>query len=176
MNLSTHRSQEKICCILQLIVAMLLTTINVACRAATKNDDRPVMRFELSTLDSSHFVRLNSFKNRPLLLNFWGSECPACVKEMPLLAAQATKYPQVPFIGIAVDERHKALRFVEQQHLPYLQLSAPKEASALLKRFGNQFNALPYSVMLDSSHKICAVRLGEVDVTWLTAALNACAK
>lgn len=47
-----------------------------------------VMAFELPRLDASRFVTLAEFRDRPVLLNFWRSDCPPCVHEMPLLEAQ----------------------------------------------------------------------------------------
>ena len=47
-----------------------------------------VMAFELPRLDARRFVTLAEFSDRPVLLNFWRSDCPPCVHEMPLLEAQ----------------------------------------------------------------------------------------
>jgi hypothetical protein len=36
--------------------------------------------------------------------------------------------------------------------------------------------ALPYTVVLNGGHQICATRLGELDAAWLAAAMVDCAK
>ena len=136
-----------------------------------------VMDLELAALDGAQFVRLSShagLAGRPVLINFWGSECPPCIREMPLLNAQAQLHPQIAFIGIAVDDRQHALRYAQQQGMTYLQLAAPSQPGALLQRFGDRINALPYTVMLDASHRICEAHLGEVDAAWLLEAASAC--
>ena len=57
------------------------------------------MAFELPLLDGTKFVRLADFSGRPVLLNFWGSDCPPCVKELPLLVASAKRYPALAVPG-----------------------------------------------------------------------------
>lgn len=57
----------------------------------------------------------------------------------------------------------------------YPQLQAPKDSSGLLRRLGDLHEALPFTVVLDGEHRICARRLGEVDAEWVGKAVNACA-
>jgi len=135
----------------------------------------PVMNFELPMIDGSKFVRLADFEAKPVLLNFWGSECPPCAREIPLLNAQALAHPGLPFIGIAVDDRAAAERFLARLRPGYLQLIARQQPEVLMRRFGNRLGALPYTVLLDAKHGICAARVGEVDAAWLEAAIKACA-
>jgi thiol-disulfide isomerase/thioredoxin len=132
------------------------------------------MTLELPTLDGARFVRLSDFTNRPLILNFWSSECPPCVQEMPVLKAKAEENTAVQFLGIAVDVRINALRFVAAQGLGYPQLLAPKQAASLLRRFGNQHAALPYTVVLDDRDRICVTQLGSVNAAWISWAIAKC--
>jgi thiol-disulfide isomerase/thioredoxin len=131
---------------------------------------------QLPSLDGSKFVQLTDFTGRPMLLNFWGSECPPCVRELPLLAAQAMQHPGVQFLGIAVDERTRAEQFLAGRTLAYPQLIATSQPEVLLRRFGDRFGALPFTVVLNARHEICTVRLGEVDAGWVTGALQACGR
>lgn len=135
---------------------------------------QPAMSLELPTLDGGRFVALRDFASRPVLLNFWGSECPPCAREVPLLNAQAALHASVVFLGIAVDERGSALHFTAHFKPAYVQLWAPRQADALMRRFGNTLGALPYTVLLDAQHRVCASRLGEVDANWLKEAVGRC--
>ncbi len=47
--------------------------------------------FALSTLDGKT-VSLEEYKGKPVVLNFWGSFCPPCVKEMPEFERQYEKW------------------------------------------------------------------------------------
>lgn len=132
------------------------------------------MEFELATLDGRDFVKLDDFVNRAILINLWGTECPPCVKETPLLNAQSRVYTNVQFLGIGTDDRISSLRFANGFHVRYPQLQAPKDPSGLLRRLGDPQGALPFTVMLDTEHRICASRLGEVDAQWIAAAVRVC--
>ena len=74
-----------------------------ACAAALAAS--PAMTLELPRLDGTAFVRLDDHAGRPVLLNFWGSECGPCIVEMPLLFTEALRHPGLQFLGIAVDQR-----------------------------------------------------------------------
>lgn len=132
------------------------------------------IQLELPRLDGSAFVRLDDFKGRPVLLNFWGSECPPCLREMPMLFAQARRHAGVQFLGIAVDRREAARRFIDDRSPTYPQLIASTQPEALLRRLGNKVGGLPYTLMLDARHAVCASRLGEVDEGWMDEALQRC--
>lgn len=134
----------------------------------------PAMTLELPKLDGSAFVRLDSYAGRPVLLNFWGSECPPCIAELPLLFAQAPRHPGLQFLGIAVDQRAAATGFLARLQPTYPQLIASTQPEVLMRRFGNKAGALPFTVVVDARHEVCASRLGEVDAAWIAAAAQTC--
>jgi thiol-disulfide isomerase/thioredoxin len=134
----------------------------------------PAMSFELPALDGSKFVQLADYFGRPVLLNFWASECPPCISEMPMLQAQALRYPGMQFLGIAVDQHALASRFLARVPQTYPQLIAATQPEVLMRRFGNQRGALPYTVVLSAGHQVCASRIGEVDATWIAAMAANC--
>ncbi|EXX84788.1 thiol-disulfide oxidoreductase [Paenibacillus darwinianus] len=47
--------------------------------------------FELAAMDGS-VQKLSDYKGRPLVINFWGTFCPPCVKEMPEFQRQYVKW------------------------------------------------------------------------------------
>lgn len=131
--------------------------------------------FALPVLAGQTTLKLSQLRGKPVLLNFWASNCIPCIKEMPLLDAQSALYPRASFIGIAVDDAHAALDFLRVQPMRYPQLLAGAPAGPLLRRFGNGINGLPYTVVLDTAHRICATRFGQVDAPWIARAMEACA-
>lgn len=134
----------------------------------------PAMALDLPKLDGTAFVRLDDYAGRPVLLNFWGSECPPCIAELPTLFAQAQRHPGLQFLGIAVDQRAAATRFLARFQPTYPQLVASTQPEVLMRRFGNKGGALPFTVVVDARHEVCASRLGEVDAAWIAAAAQAC--
>lgn len=48
-------------------------------------------------------VSLESFRGRPVLLNFWATWCGPCKQELPTLTRFAARHPELPVLGLAVD-------------------------------------------------------------------------
>ena len=62
--------------------------------------------FELKTLDGRP-VRLEKFRGRPLIMNFFASWCDPCHEEMPLINALASKADENGYavLGVAIQDR-----------------------------------------------------------------------
>lgn len=133
--------------------------------------------FELAAQDD--FVRLSALPPQTTVVNFWRSDCPPCVAEMPLLAKLA-QGGKIRVIAVAVQRQAQTLDAppAVQAALqpPILSLHAPSDPRGLLARFGDPKQALPHTVVLDATREICAARTGEVDRAWLEAALASCTK
>lgn len=132
------------------------------------------LQFNLSRLDNAGRIKLSSFKQRPVILNFWASNCLPCVAELPVFNAQADRQRHTPVIGIVVDGRQAALDFLRQHPASYAQAHAAPPAQLLMEKFGNQISGLPYTVILNSQHEVCTRRLGRIDADWLAKAVAAC--
>ena len=53
-----------------------------------------------------------------VLVDFWASWCPYCIKEIPDLKALAAKYPQLQIIGVAVrDQQEDTRNMVEKKQI-----------------------------------------------------------
>jgi thiol-disulfide isomerase/thioredoxin len=131
--------------------------------------------FELS--DGQHFVRLADLPPRVTVVNFWRTDCPPCVRELPVLAEFARR-GQARIITIALQrpaETTAAPEVVQTAlQAPLTQLHGPSEPRGLLARFGDRSGALPHTVVLDAERRPCAQRSGEINAAWLTAALGNC--
>lgn len=71
-----------------------------------------------------------------------------------------------------IDTRAAAQAFLRRHPASYPQALA---RPSLLPTFVNQIKGLPYTVIVNSQHRICTRRLGPVDAAWLAKALAACA-
>jgi thiol-disulfide isomerase/thioredoxin len=132
------------------------------------------MHLELPSLDGAAFIRLDQFAGKPMVLNFWSSDCPPCIAEMPMLFKEALRYPQTQFLGIAVESRLSATHFLDGQKVTYPQVVALPTTEGIMRRFGNPKGALPYTVVLSKSHQLCQVKTGMVDAAWIQAAVAKC--
>ncbi|HEY4410189.1 MAG TPA: TlpA disulfide reductase family protein [Acidimicrobiia bacterium] len=56
-------------------------------------------------------VSLEAFRGKPVVLNFFGSWCPPCVRELPALEAMAERYRgRVQFVGVTFNDTREAAR------------------------------------------------------------------
>ena len=89
---------------------------------------KPAPAFDLPLLhDPSRRVTNEKLAGQPYVMNVWGSWCPECRVEHPILTKFAlTK--RVRFIGYNLkDEREDALRWLEQFGNPYMMVVADLE-------------------------------------------------
>jgi thiol-disulfide isomerase/thioredoxin len=148
------------------IVAALAINTSVA---ATSSLD-----LELPQLRSDQFFRLPDTHGRVVVVNFWDTECPPCVREMPLLDKMAKYHPDTLFIGVTVSKRKQAQDFLEEHLVSYLQLLGPADPTGILRRFGDPYGVLPHTVILHTDHSVCDKRSGEISQSWMESALARC--
>jgi thiol-disulfide isomerase/thioredoxin len=110
-------------------------------------------------------LSLADYRGRPLLLNFWATWCPPCVRELPLLdrfqRAQAGRGWQV--IGLAVDGPTPVREFLRRTPLGFPVGLAGLEGTQLSRRLGNSNGGLPFSVAFGRDGRPRDRQLGELD-------------
>jgi thiol-disulfide isomerase/thioredoxin len=114
---------------------------------------------------------LASLLGRPLLVNFWATWCPPCVKEMPLLDAQVRAHPPWQALGIAVDERAAVQQFLQRTPVSFPIVLAGFAGVAMSRELGNAQGGLPYSVLFDASGQVRHRHAGELNEAQLRALL-----
>jgi cytochrome c biogenesis protein CcmG, thiol:disulfide interchange protein DsbE len=89
-------------------------------------------RFALADLDGNP-VRLEDYRGRPVIVNFWASWCGPCVEEFPLLrdAAQRHAADGLVVIGIVYRDRSEAARdFMRRNEATWVAAMDPGERVA----------------------------------------------
>lgn len=117
--------------------------------------------FNLPTLPDGTMVSNDDFKEKVLLVNFFATWCPPCVKEMPVLVGLQKKYAEQDFtvIGFSVDkiENLEALKkLVKKTEVNYpVVLALPKTK----KEFGAAF--LPMTFLINKKGVMVKSYFGE---------------
>ena len=130
--------------------------------APTKALPETLPDFELQ--DSQGVKRkLSYWAGRPLVVNYWATWCPPCVREIPLLRklrADRAK-SKLEVVGIAVDFREDVLAFAKREKLDYPLLIGEEDGLAAVEAVG-MTPAFPFTLFADSQHRIVALKVGEL--------------
>lgn len=105
------------------------------------------------------------FRGRPLVLNFWATWCPPCVKEMPELDRFhrdfAARGWQV--VGLAIDGPTPVREFLQRVPVSFPIGLAGFGGTELGRELGNVTGALPFTVLIGSDGRVAHRKLGETN-------------
>jgi thiol-disulfide isomerase/thioredoxin len=103
------------------------------------------------------------WRGRALVINFWATWCPPCVKEMPDLNRLAQQHPGAQFLGIAIDTASNVTDFVKKIPVSYPIFVAGLGGVSLVRALGNAAGGLPFTVLVRAQGDLGPVILGPVD-------------
>jgi thiol-disulfide isomerase/thioredoxin len=107
-------------------------------------------------------LALARFQGHPLLVNFWASWCPPCVRELPALDRWAHEAAELQgaVLGLAVDQAAAVRDFLVKQPVNFPVLLAGPQGLAWCRALGNASGGLPFSLLIAPNGKILAQKLG----------------
>jgi thiol-disulfide isomerase/thioredoxin len=108
-----------------------------------------------------------NLRGKPLLLNFWATWCPPCVKEMPMLDAfyQAQRARGWQVVGLAVDSPTPVREFLKRVPVSFPIGLAGMEGSELSRALGNPNGSLPFTVVLNAKGNVVVQKLGSIEAS-----------
>jgi len=133
-------------------------------QAALVEFERPVPApaFRLSAMDGAP-VRLEDFRGRFVLVNFWATWCPPCVREMPTLERLSQLLAEEPFTVLAVsvdaEGAAKVRPFLARLGVTFPVALDPQSRAA--GRYGA--NDLPATFLVDPQGRVIVAAKGERD-------------
>ena len=131
---------------------------------------RKLPDLELTTLDGGT-VNMTSWEGSPLVVNFWASWCPPCLKEMPEFeqVAQA-RAGEVTFVGLNVRENAATARQLADQTGVTYDLALDTDGAAS-RAFG--VVNMPTTVFVAADGTIVSVHTGALDTASLNSRIDA---
>lgn len=120
------------------------------------------LHFKMLDLDGK-MRSTTEWANKVLVLNFWATWCPPCIKEIPMFVQLQKQYAaqDLQFIGIAVDSLNNVKQFTTQIQFNYPILVEEQKAIRIAESLGNQNGILPFTIVLDKKGEIISRHLGE---------------
>jgi cytochrome c biogenesis protein CcmG/thiol:disulfide interchange protein DsbE len=121
---------------------------------------RPAPGFSLAPLGGGPAVTLESFRGRPVVINFWATWCVPCLAEHADLRSAALAFRDVQFLGIVYeDEAARSEAFLQQRGSSYPSLLDPDGRTAIAYGvFG-----VPETFIVDSAGRLIDKVAGPVD-------------
>lgn len=121
--------------------------------------------FAMQTIDGN-IRNIKEWDGQIILLNFWATWCPPCMKEIPDFIELQKKYGDQGFqiIGIAIDDEELVKDFARENQMNYPVMASETEAIELSQRYGNVIGGLPYSVIINRNGEITGKITGELSM------------
>jgi thiol-disulfide isomerase/thioredoxin len=124
-----------------------------------------LIRPEFAMTDINGQTRhISEWDGQIILLNFWATWCPPCLKEIPGFIELQAQYGDQGFqiIGIAIDDEDAVREFAEEMKINYPLIAAELDGVGLANRYGSRSGGLPYSVIINRDGEISDKITGEL--------------
>jgi thiol-disulfide isomerase/thioredoxin len=108
-----------------------------------------------------HDQRLQDYRGKWVLVNFWATWCPPCLQEIPDLISlhEAHKKTDLVVIGVALDStRESVVEFVARKQINYPIAVSDYDRAAQV----GEVEALPTSYLYDPAGKLVSYQQGMV--------------
>ncbi|MEK4119461.1 redoxin domain-containing protein [Paenibacillus sp. FSL W8-0919] len=153
-----------------ILLAIVLIGVYAVATIVFGSDEVPKVgekaaNFELLGMDGNVHT-MSEYEGKARVINFWGTYCPPCVREMPALQAQWEKWKDqgVEIVGINVGENKMTVEnFVAQTGVKFPILMDPDRDAVASYGVG----PMPTTFFVTASGKIHHIRIGELDLDTL---------
>ena len=118
-------------------------------------------------------IALDSLRGKVVLVNFWATSCPGCIKEMPDLVKTWQKYHSRGLETIAVamsyDPPEYVRQFAEKNDLPF---TVALDADGSVAQALGNVRVTPTTLVIDKQGQIIQQYVGEPDFAKLHALIE----
>lgn len=134
------------------------TRPSVAAEAAS-----PALQFRFPDMQGQ-MQDVAQWQGKILVVNFWATWCPPCLKEIPEFIKWQQEYRSrnLQFVGIALDDSEAVAEYLQRVAINYPTLIAGEEGSQLAYRLGNVINAVPFTIIVNQQGQILHRQPGEL--------------
>ena len=154
------------------IIALLALTAGIGVRMfdqwQTEQQPQPLPTFSFPDLNNTPHSS-TEWQGKVLVLNFWATWCPSCLKEIPAFISLQTQFGEkVQFVGIALDDIEAVKIFQQKTVVNYpLLISGDWAGFNLAKQLGNMISAIPYTVVVNRDGQVVYRHSGELSASEL---------
>lgn len=118
-------------------------------------------------------IKLYQVKNNFTIINFWATDCPGCIKEMPGLTNIYNQLKgqglQIIAVSMSYDPPNQVLNFTQKNKIPF---PVVLDVDGQIARSFGDIRLTPTSILIDKNGKIIDKVIGELDFNKLNALLK----
>ena len=118
-------------------------------------------------------IKLYQDKNNFTIINFWATDCPGCIKEMPGLTNVYNQLKgqglQIIAVSMSYDPPNQVLNFTQKNKIPF---PVVLDVDGQIARSFEDIRLTPTSILIDKNGKIIDKVIGELDFNKLNALLK----
>jgi peroxiredoxin len=118
-------------------------------------------------------ISMASLKGQVVLINFWATDCPGCIAEMPKLISTYNEYHAkgLELIAVAMpdDPPSQVLNYTQKNKLPF---PVMHDGYGEISSAFEDVRLTPTTFMIDQQGHIMGKTIGEMDFTALKATLD----
>jgi peroxiredoxin len=149
------------------IVIALLSVLFI-----TLNDKKRAPELTFNTIEGKK-ITMSSLKGQIVLVNFWATDCPGCIAEMPKLVETYNTYHAKGFEIIAVamptDPISQVQNYVQKNKLPF---PVVHDSDGEITTHFDDVRLTPTTFMIDQQGHLMGKIIGEMDFTALRSQLD----
>ncbi len=156
----------------QLLIPLVIIGLLAAWYIAIHNKTQ-APEISTTTLDGKP-VDLASLTGQIVLVNFWATDCPGCIKEMPDLIQTYQDYHDKGFellaVAMSYDPPSHVLNYAQKNALPFPVIH---DSDGKIATDFNQVRVTPTAFILDKQGRVIRRVVGELDFNDLRKLLDA---
>jgi peroxiredoxin len=112
-----------------LVPMALLTACDRGARPGITGEVAP----DFKVSDGTTSIHLADYRGKIVLLNFWATWCPPCVREMPGLIELHHDRPDLAILAVSIDEDEDAYKhYLDRRHVDLISVRDPNQTAAKL--------------------------------------------
>jgi peroxiredoxin len=136
------------------------------------HDKKQAPAISFSTIDGKE-IAMSSLKGQVVLVNFWATDCPGCIAEMPKLVETYQQYHtkglEIIAVAMPTDPISQVQNYVQKNKLPFP--VAHDDNGDITSRF-DDVRLTPTTFMIDKEGHLMGKIIGEMDFTALRGQLE----
>jgi thiol-disulfide isomerase/thioredoxin len=132
--------------------------------AIAETNQQSLPDFSMPDMDGKQ-RNIKEWQGKILIINFWATWCPPCMKEMPEFEAIQQEFGNkgVQFIGIALDDAEPVKEFITKKKITYPILVGQDSGTKIAHDLGNVINTVPFTVIFDINGQLIKRQMGTLD-------------